>query len=334
MAAKGVALRGFTAAGYLTTGIATGLIGLTPSWPWLLVIRPIGWVGRGWRGPMRNLLLTLSVPKQQFGRAFGLERAGDNAGAVFAPGLAVILFAVLQYRAAFAVAAIPGLLAAACYLFVKSAKPPRGSFELRLSGYPPAFGRVLAATAVFGTAQFAGSLFTLRATQLLIPRFGTSGGASLAIAGYFLYNLTATSVSYPIGAIADRRGHRRPALLGLSFLSFAAGSGFLALSSITVLALAPAFILSGAAAGAVEVAESALAGDQLPARQRGSGFGLLAAINGVGDFVASIWVSLVWTVSSPSLAFAGASTIAIAGALFAMRIPSAAGGPEPKPELA
>jgi len=322
IAARGAALRGFTAAGYLTTALATGLIGLAPSWPWLLLIRPVAWAGRGLRGPMRNLLLTLSVPKGQFGRAFGLERAGDNAGAVAAPVLAVVLLAALHYRGAFLVAAIPGFAAAACYLFVRSRKAPRGSFELRLSGYPPAFVRVLAATAVFGSAQFAGSLFTLRATQLLIPRLGTSGGVSLAIAGYFLYNLMATGVSYPVGAIADRAGHRRPALLVFSFLTFAAGAAFLAFSSTALLALVPAFIFGGTAAGAVEVAETALAGDQLPARQRGSGFGLLAAVNGVGDFVASIWVSLVWTVSSASLAFVGAAALAVVGALLAARIPS------------
>ena len=119
MAARGVALRGFTAAGYLTTGLATGVIAFAPSWPWLLFIRPVAWAGRGWRGPTRNLLLTLSVPKEQFGRAFGLERAGDNAGAVAAPGLAVVLLAALQYRGAFLIAAIPGFAAAACYLFVE-----------------------------------------------------------------------------------------------------------------------------------------------------------------------------------------------------------------------
>jgi len=48
----------------------------------------------------------------------------------------------------------------------------------------------------------------------------------------------------------------------------------------------------------------------------------LAAVNGVGDFVASIWVSLVWTVSSASLAFVGAAALAVVGALLAARIPS------------
>ena len=321
LAAEGRRLRGWAAAGYVTTGLATGLIAFVPSWPWLVLIRPIGWAGRGWRGPLRNLLLTLSVPKQQFGRAFGLERASDNAGAVAAPVFAVVLLAAINYRLAFLVAAVPGLIAAACYLFVRSARPNRGKFELRISGYPPAFIRLLTATAAFGSAQFAGSLFTLRATQLLVPRFGGGVGASLAIAGYFLYNLTATGVSYPIGALADRGGRWRPRLLVLSFSSFAVASAVLALSSIYALALIPAFLFGGAAAGAVEVAESALVGDQLLPDQRGAGFGVLAAVNGAGDFVASIWVALVWTVFSAPPAFLAASALALVGVALGVRIP-------------
>ncbi|HVS05834.1 MAG TPA: MFS transporter [Candidatus Dormibacteraeota bacterium] len=322
LAARGSALRGWAAAGYLTTGVATGLIALVRTWPWLVVIRPIGWAGRGWRGPLRNLLLTLSVPKGQFGRAFGLERAGDNAGAVAAPVLAIVLLGAIHYRGAFLVAALPGVIAAACYFFVRPARAAPGTFQLRLSGYPAPFNRVLRATAVFGSAQFAGSFFTLRATQLLVPRYGAAGGASLAIAGYFLYNLMATGLSYPTGAIADRGGHWRPRLLSLSFLSFAFASAFLALSSAIVLALIPAFIFGGAAAGAVEVAESALAGDQLPANLRGSGFGLLAAVNGAGDFAASIWVASVWTVFSATPAFLTAAALALVGAFLGARIPA------------
>lgn len=322
LAARGRALRGWTAAGYLTTGVATGLIALVPSWPSLVAIRPIGWAGRGWRGPLRNLLLTLSVPKAQFGRAFGLERAGDNAGAVAAPILAIVLLGAIQYRGAFLIAAFPGVIAAGCYLFVRPVRAAAGTFHLRLSGYPRPFIRVLRATAVFGSAQFAGSFFTLRATQLLVPRFGAAAGASLAIGGYFLYNLMATGLSYPTGAMADRGGHWRPRLLTLSFLSFAFASAFLALSSASPLALIPAFAFGGAAAGAVEVAESALAGDQLPANLRGSGFGLLAAVNGVGDFVASIWVASVWTLFSATPAFLAAAALALVGALVGVGIPA------------
>jgi MFS family permease len=252
-----------------------------------------------------------------------MERAGDNAGAVFAPALAIGLFALFQYRGAFLLAAIPGLLAASCYLLVRARRATRGAFSIRLSGYPKSFLRVLTAVGVFGCAQFAGSLFTLRATQELVPRDGTSRGISEAIALYLLYNLVATAVAYPVGSLADRGGRWRPRLLRLSFLSFAAAAVSLALSSTTVFLLLPAFALGGAAAGAVEVAETALAGDQLSPNQRGAGFGVLAAVNGLGDFVASIWVTLVWTYVSAAIAFSATAGLAVIGVILAARIPSA-----------
>lgn len=319
LAADAVGLRGWAAAGYATTGLATALLALVPSWPWLVLIRPIAWAGRGWRGPVRNLLLTLSVSKERFGRAFGFERAGDNAGAVFAPLLAVVLLGAFSYRTTFLIAAIPGFLAAACYLLVRRVKAERGNFRVRLAGYPTDFNRLLVAVGVFGSAQFAGSLFTLRAIQLLIPLRGRMAAVTLAIFLYFLYNLSATAVSYPVGAFADRTGRRQTALIA-SFLSFALAAALLALAFTAVWLVIPAFIAGGFAAGSVEVAETALAAHQLAAIERGAGFGVLAAVNGAGDFVASVWVALVWTVAAPAIAFAGAALLAIVGAVLAGRI--------------
>jgi MFS family permease len=319
LAADGIGLRTWAAGGYATTGLATALLGLIPSWPWLVLVRPIGWAGRGWRGPVRNLLLTLSVSKQQFGRAFGFERAGDNAGAVFAPLVAVVLLGAFSYRLTFVFAALPGLLAAACYLLVRPVIAQRGNFGVRLAGYPTAFNRLLVATAVFGSAQFAASLFTLRAIQLLAPPNGPATAVTLAIFLYFIYNLTATAASYPAGAFADRTG-RREALLIAGFLLFALSAASLALASAAIWLLIPAFVAGGAAAGSVEVAESTLAAHQLAAADRGAGFGVLAAVNGAGDFVASVWVALVWTVAAPSIAFAGAAIVAVVGAVLAGRV--------------
>jgi hypothetical protein len=49
-------------------------------------VRPIGWAGRGWRGPLRNL---------------GLERAADNAGAVVAPVLGILFWLPFTTRPPF-----------------------------------------------------------------------------------------------------------------------------------------------------------------------------------------------------------------------------------------
>ena len=319
IAARARGLRGWAAAGYATTAIATGLMAAAPSWPWLLLIRPLAWTGRGWRGPIRNLLLTLSVRKDQFGRAFGLERAGDNAGAVFAPLLTLGLVAAFSYRTMFLLAAVPGFLAAGCYLLVRRIDAPVGTYRLRLSGYPRAFNRLLLAAGIFGTAQFAGSLFTLRAIQVLTPLSGARTGVAQAIALYFVYNLFSAVVAYPVGALADRTFRRRE-LLVVSFLAFSGAALFAAAASINPWLLLPAVALGGSGAAASEVAQSALAGDQLPAEQRGAGFGILAGVNGAGDFVASVWVTLVWTATGAPVAFLAAAAVAVVSAALAATV--------------
>jgi MFS family permease len=57
------------------------------------------------------MLLTSLAPKLAYGRAFGLERAGDNAGAILGPLLASVLVAVVGIRHTI-LAIVPGVFAA------------------------------------------------------------------------------------------------------------------------------------------------------------------------------------------------------------------------------
>lgn len=112
--------RPWAAAGYLLTGVTTGLYGLFAVWPWILVARAIGWAGRGLRSPLHDALLTDSVPAWARGRAFGFDGAADTAGAIAGPLAALAIVGLLAaqdgtagaYKIAFWLAAIPGILAA------------------------------------------------------------------------------------------------------------------------------------------------------------------------------------------------------------------------------
>jgi MFS family permease len=99
--------------GYLATAIATAAIGLATALWQVGALRAIAWAARGFRSPARDTLLASLAPKRAFGRAFGLERAGDNLGAVAGPLLAAGLVAWLGIRPAIWFALIPGYLAAA-----------------------------------------------------------------------------------------------------------------------------------------------------------------------------------------------------------------------------
>lgn len=98
--------------GYLGTALLGGAIGLATAVWQVAALRAGSWVARGLRTPSRDALLATLAPRTGYGRAYGLERAGDKLGAVLGPLLAALLVTVIGVRATLLVAAIPGLFAA------------------------------------------------------------------------------------------------------------------------------------------------------------------------------------------------------------------------------
>src|SRR6185503_4641618 len=74
-------------------------------------------IGKGIRTAPRDALLSASVPAEQRGAAFGIQRAMDNAGAVAGPLLAWILLQWFtgDFRVLFWIATVP-MAAAMCVL--------------------------------------------------------------------------------------------------------------------------------------------------------------------------------------------------------------------------
>ena len=76
------------------------------------------------------------------------------------------------------------------------------------------------------------------------------------------------------------------------------------------------FICSGVYIAAEEVAEKAYAASLLPIDRRGTGMGLLAATNGVGDMVSSALVGTLWALFPENAwGFGLAGALQLAGAL-------------------
>ena len=98
------------AIGYLVTALM-GCFALVTAWWQLVIVRAIGWIGRGARGPLRDALLSESVPPEAHGRAFGFESAMDTLGAIIGPVIALSLIGVISLRHIFLVSFIPGLAA-------------------------------------------------------------------------------------------------------------------------------------------------------------------------------------------------------------------------------
>jgi Major Facilitator Superfamily len=98
--------------GYLLTAVFTAAIGLATTVWQAGVLRAAAWVARGARTPARDAMLAGLASRDAYGRAFGVERAGDNLGAVVGPLLASVLVATVGIRTSFFFALLPGVLAA------------------------------------------------------------------------------------------------------------------------------------------------------------------------------------------------------------------------------
>jgi len=305
-------------AGYFATGLSTFAYAFAQSWPTVLLLRALGWTGRGCRGPSRDTLLADAVAPGKEGRAFGFERAMDTIGAVAGPLCATALVGTLGMRGVLRWTVAPGCAAAVCFAFLApAAKQMHGrhapSFISSFRQLPSKFWRFLAGVFTHGIGAFAPTLLILRASQILTPRMGVARAATISVALYTLHNFVSALASYPAGALGDRIGKRGLLVLGY-LIAALAYAGFI-FEPPTLPILAALFALAGTHDGVQQSLEKSLAAELLPVEARGMGFGMLATLNGVGDLVSSVAVGALWSAVSPSAGFFYAGVFTFAGAI-------------------
>jgi MFS family permease len=320
---------------YLVTTLATSAFGLaTAAWH-VLIARAIAWLGRRVRTPVRKALLAAAVDRSVYGRAFGFERAMDTLGAIVGSLTALWLLAVFpgKYHIVFALTLLPGIAAAALIGLVVQEKK-RASRTARIfwrtvipvtEGLPA----MLLAVGIFGAGAFAHTLLILLATQRLTPSLGASGAASTAVALYVLHNVFYAGFSYLGGLLADRfpknrllaGGYALAALMALGIMFLPVGLGPLAL----------VFILGGIQVAIEETLEDAFCAELVEPAQHGMAFGILAAVNGIGDFLSSAIVGLLWSAVGQTAAFGYSAVLFLLGAVLTLRVRPPKSSSRPRP---
>ncbi len=278
------------------------------------ILRSLAWVARGIRSPARDTLLASLVPSAAYGRAFGVERAGDNLGAVVGPLLASLLVVLVGIRDAMYFAVVPGVFAALAITVagrqarrLRADAGVRRAVRLNLRALAEAgMARALLPVAVFELGNVAATLLILRATDLLHDSGRSStAAASVAILLYAGHNAAAAVVAYLGGHWTDRAGPR--VVFATAGILYTAAYGLFALPWESWPPLLAGFVLAGSGIGLAETAESTLVARLLPDRLRGSGFGLLGTVQAAGDFASTAAVGLLWTLVSPAVGFAYAA---------------------------
>ncbi len=307
----------FLVLGYSIATVARPLTGLAASWPQVLAIRFSDRLGKGVRTPPRDALLADLAPAESRGRAYGLQRAMDNAGALVGPIVAALLlrFWISDERTVFLLALVPGLLA--LLLLVtripeRKRESPRRDASVELSG--PLSRPLRTAIAIFSLFTLANStdaFLLLRARDCGVPVW------QLPLLWAF-FNGVKAAVGVPGGALSDRIG--RVPTITLGWLIYAlAYLGFAFVHSAAALwALFGFYALFFAA---TEGAERALIADLAGERIRGKAFGIFHAAIGLSALPASILFGLWWKLFGPRSAFLIGAAIALAAtaALFLLR---------------
>ena len=328
--------KAITTAGYALTGGAFVLFAVAVSWPLVLVGRIIAWFGRGIRGPLRDAMLAESVAPSDRGKAFGFHRAGDTLGAIIGPLMAAGLMFLLQpyasenpsmpFRIIFLLTVVPGLGSAVAFaLMVKEKRRPANhgiKFWTSVRALPTNFRRFLVGVGVFGAGDFSHTLLILAATQLLTGSHGAVTAAQIAALLYALRNVFYTAASYPVGALSDRFSRRGLLLLGY-LLGAVVMVGF-AIAFLTntnsILWLGVLFALAGVYIAVEDALEGVLTADLVPDESnRGTAYGVMGTVNGIGDFLSSVVVGLLWSFS-PEAGFAYAAVAMLLGAVLLHRV--------------
>jgi len=214
------------------------------------------------------------------------------------------------------------VIAALCFLVlvkerVRASIRPR-RFGEAIGALPPGFRSYLLAVGLLGAGDFAHTLLILHASQALIPSLGPTRAGAVAIGLYTLHNGVYAAASIPSGMLGDRFGKRR-LLVGGYLLAAAMSLGFV-LASPLWWQFALLFAVGGLYIAVEDTLERAMAADLLPQDLRSTGYGALAAANGLGDFLSSVLVGVLWTAVSPAAGFLYAGALSLLGAALMSRI--------------
>jgi MFS family permease len=276
-------------------------------------------LGKGFRGAPRDALLSESVDKSKWGKAFGFHRSMDNAGAVLGPIIAFLLFMVFpgNYRVVFWLATIPAFLSVlALAIFVQEkqvATLESKKVSLSLRYFDTRFKLYLIILFIFTLGNSSDAFLILRAKSL-----GVSDKMIPVL--WAVHNIVKVVFSTPGGSLSDRIGRRKIiiagwGIYGLVYFGFAAATNNL---HIWIL-----FLTYGLYHAFTEGTEKALVADLVPSEYRGTAYGLFSFAIGVGALPASLILGLLWKMYSPKIAFtfgAGMAILAMILFYFLIRI--------------
>ncbi|MGA4875742.1 MFS transporter [Streptomyces lydicamycinicus] len=339
----GAGHKAVAAVGYGLSALCKPLLLLVHSLPLIGAVLAVDRTGKGLRTAPRDAMISLAAEPAARGRAFGVHRAMDTAGALCGPLVAFLLLraAAEGYDAVFTVSFCVAVLGVVVLLlFVPGRALPaaadtagRTSAEPRTSAGPrtpvrallgrPEIRRLTGCAVLLGLTTVSDSFLYLTLQRRLDLPAGWFPLLPLGTAAAFL------SLAVPMGAIADRIGRRRLFLAGHLVLLCAYGL-LLAPLGDGAAPVCAVLVLHGAFYAATDGVLAAATADAVPEDARGSGLAVVQTGQTAARFVCSLAFGAAWTAwGAHTAVLAAAVGLALAAALSArlLRPAGPAAGP-------
>ncbi|MQS14571.1 MFS transporter [Streptomyces kaniharaensis] len=325
------------AVGYGLSALCKPLLLFAHTVPLIGAVIAVDRTGKGLRTAPRDAMISLATEPEHRGRAFGVHRAMDTAGALLGPLTAFLVLRLAGgplladggerhgYDAVFTVSAcIAALGVLVLLLFVPSrlggdatsTSAPSlrdGLSLLRL----PGLRRLTLCAVLLGLTTVSDSFLYLLVQRRLGLATDLFPLLPLGTAAAFLL------LAVPLGALADRIGRRRLFTAGHAVLLLAYG---LLLSPLHGLpATVCVLVLHGAFYAATDGVLAAAAADAVPAEQRGAGLALVGTGQALARFACSLLFGALWSAVGGTTALAwsaGALALCVLGAAAVLREPA------------
>ena len=262
------------------------------------------------RQPPRDAMVAGAIKEEKRGRAFGLLRAMDSAGAVVGSIITFFLFVYLGYIGIILLATVPAALSVIVIaVFIKEGRGKNVFKGVSISSLDLNLKFFFIASTLFALATFSYSFLILFSStyysEFMLPLL------------YIVFTITDAASAYPFGRASDKVGRKPILVLGFLFLAITAGWAHIATDWFTVI---PMFVFFGLSAGALSPVQTTLVADLVEEERRASIIGAFQMVLGITALPAGIIIGWLWESAGSLVAFNFSLILALIALILMMLI--------------
>jgi MFS family permease len=298
--------------GYSLSTIGKPFLFLAAAGWHVLLVRFIDRFGKGIRTPPKDALIADSSLANERGKAFGIQRAMDRAGAVLGPLIAFAILPLLNnnLHMVFLLAFIPAFIAVLILIFFLKEKPPVSttSEEKKIAGLHLSknFKMFILVIAVFTLGNSSDAFLLLRAKELGLK-------VTLIPILWLVYNLAGSLTATPLGSLSDKIGRKKTVVLGFLFYSVVYwGFAFTNTQILLWFLMALYGCYYGLSEGVLRAYVADLVEDS---SVLATVYGIYNTVVGIFIFPASFIMGILWQNFNSTVAFSFGASLALVSAI-------------------